>query len=83
MYRFALTLLALVSLAGCSKLTAANYQRLHVGMSFGEVSGLIGAPAVCNETLGLRSCTWGDESRKVHVNFVAGAAVVFSAHNLK
>jgi len=76
---------ALIALAltGCSKLTMQNYQKLQTGMTQQEVEALIGSPGSCDETLGIRACTWGDEARNVKANFVAGKLVLMSAHNLK
>lgn len=77
----ALALLAL--LAACSKLTLENYNKLQAGMSYDEVTQLIGPPEKCDDVLGLRSCTWGDEKHFVSVTFAADKALVFSAQNLR
>jgi hypothetical protein len=78
-----IALLALVALAGCSKLTVSNYERIHTGMGFDEVEAIIGKATQCDEALAVRSCIWGDEARNIKVNFVAGKAVLFSAQELK
>lgn len=78
-------MIALIALAltGCSKLTMQNYQKLQTGMTQQEVEALIGSPSSCDETLGIRTCVWGDEARNVKANFVAGKLVLMSAHQLK
>ncbi|MCX9157437.1 hypothetical protein OPU71_15015 [Niveibacterium sp. 24ML] len=78
-----IALISLVALAGCSKLTVSNYERIRAGMSFDEVEAIIGKASQCDEALAVRSCVWGDEARNIKVNFVAGKAVLFSAHQLK
>ena len=74
--------LALV-LLGCSKLTIENYNRIEAGMPYDEVTALLGKPAQCDDVLGVRNCTWGDETRSVSVSFVGGKVLLFSANNLK
>ncbi len=81
--RRALLPLLLIALAACSKVTAENYDKLKSGQSYDEVKGLLGDPARCDETLGMRVCRWGDDKRSINVNFVGGKAVLFSAENLK
>jgi hypothetical protein len=78
-----IALISLAALAGCSKLTVSNYERIHAGMGFDEVEAIIGKASQCDEALAVRSCVWGDEARNIKVNFVAGKAVLFSAHQLK
>ena len=69
----ALALVALLA-AGCSKLTAENYARIKVGMSYQEVAAILGSPTGCSDVAGLKSCTWGDESRNIKVQFAADRA---------
>lgn len=73
----------LLLLAGCGKLTLENYNRITVGMPYDEVTGLIGAPASCDDLMGVRSCRWGDDKRSVAVNFVAGKVLLFASSNLE
>lgn len=73
----------LLLLLGCSKLTLENYSQIAVGMSYDEVTALIGSPAQCDDVLGVRNCTWGDETRSVQVSFVGGKVLVYSSSNLK
>ncbi|MFA5083128.1 MAG: hypothetical protein WC474_11325 [Hydrogenophilaceae bacterium] len=76
-----MTLLA--ALLGCSRLTVENYNKIAVGMQYDEVVQLIGKPAKCDDLMGLRNCTWGDESHSVHVSFVDSKVLLFASNNLK
>ncbi len=71
-------------LSACNNpLTLENYNKLKSGQTYAEVTKIVGEPARCDETLGIRSCVWGDEQRGLTVNFVAGQALLMSAKNLK
>lgn len=73
----------LLAMLGCSKLTLENYDKITTGMTYEEVTQLIGAPEQCDDVLGVRNCTWGDEKRSVSVSFVGGQVLLFSSSNLK
>jgi hypothetical protein len=73
----------LLVLLGCSKLTLENYNKIEPGMSFDEVTQLIGQPEKCDDVMGLRNCSWGDEKRSINVTFAADKALLFSSSNLK
>lgn len=73
----------LLVLLGCSKVTLGNYNKITAGMSYEKVTGLIGQPAKCDDLMGLRNCTWGDDKQWVNVSFVGGKVLLFSSHNLK
>jgi hypothetical protein len=68
---------------GCSRVTLENYNKLSVGMSYEEVSQLLGSPERCDDMMGVRACQWGDEKRSIHVNFIAGKVLLFSSSNLQ
>ncbi len=74
--------LLLAALSGCSRLTEKNYNKIAVGMSYRDVTGLIGAPAKCDDVMGLRYCTWGNKKRSINVTFTGGKVLLFSATNL-
>lgn len=79
-----LPLLAAALLPGCSsKTNLENYNRLKVGQSYEEVKLILGDPARCDEVLGVRNCTWGDEQHGINVAFVGGQVLLLSAQNLK
>ncbi len=82
--RTGIVILLLVGvLAGCSKLTQENYDRLQAGMSYLDVVAILGPPDDCVQTLGVKSCTWGDEQKNIKATFMADAAIVFSATGIK
>ena len=77
-------LLAGLLLAACgSQLNMENYNKLKVGQPYDEVKKVLGDPGRCDETLGVRTCLWGDEQRNISVNFVAGQVMLLSAKNIK
>lgn len=73
----------LLLVLGCSPLTQENYNKITVGMSYDQVTALIGKPDSCDDVMGVRNCVWGDEKRSVQVGFVADKMLLFSANNLK
>ncbi|MGE5666476.1 MAG: outer membrane protein assembly factor BamE [Betaproteobacteria bacterium] len=79
---FALLLAALL-LAGCNKLTAANYARLETGMSKAQVTALLGPPASCQDFVGITNCTWGDKKSGVNASFINDGLFLHDAHNLR
>lgn len=79
----AICMTLLVTLLGCSKLTLENYNKLEQGMSYDEVTKLIGQPNKCDDILGLRSCTWGDERVSISVTFAGDKVMIYSSTNLK
>jgi hypothetical protein len=81
--KYLLGLGLLLMLLGCSKLTQENYDKISIGMSYDEVVKLIGKPNTCDDMLGLRSCTWSDDSSSVDVKFAGDKVLLFSASNLK
>ena len=68
---------------GCSPLSQENYNKITVGMSYEQVTALIGNPDTCDDLMGVRNCLWGDEKRSVQVGFVADKVLLFSANNLR
>ena len=70
-------------LAACSPLSVENYNKLKTGMSYEEVKKLLGAPAKCNDILGVKQCTWGDDKRHIDVNFIADQVLIFTAENIR
>lgn len=70
------TILLGLVLAGCSKLTQENYDRVKVGMDFSEVVEIIGQPDQCDAALGTKSCTWGSEKKYINIKFVADKVAI-------
>ncbi|HEU0200590.1 MAG TPA: hypothetical protein VFR86_09145 [Burkholderiaceae bacterium] len=76
--------LVLPLLAGCaSRLTAENYAKLRVGMSYEETTALLGRPDQCSGAFVMKSCTWGDQRRSINVNFVGDKVVLYTAENIR
>jgi len=81
--RTAAALAALILMvAGCSKLTPENYAKLKVGMTYSEVTAILGGPASCDDVAGFKSCRWGDDKRHVTVRFAGETVLLYSAENL-
>ncbi len=78
----ALAMSLLLGLLACSKLTQENYNKITMGMSYDEVVSVLGAPAKCDDVMGVRSCKWGDATRSVNVNFLGGQVLLYSSSNL-
>jgi len=75
-------LVALLTLAGCSKLTQENYDKLKVGMSYKDVTQLLGKPSGCKDAMATKSCDWESGDTHVNVKFVGDSAVLFSGKGL-
>ena len=72
----------LLTLLACSKLTLEHYNQISAGMRYEEVVALLGEPAKCDDVIGIRNCTWGDDKRSVNVSFVGGKVLLFASKNL-
>lgn len=73
----------LLVMLGCSKLTLENYNKITTGMTYEEVTQLIGSPDECDDVMGVRNCVWGNEKRSISVSFLGGKVLLFSSSNLK
>jgi hypothetical protein len=80
--RTALTIGLLLVMFGCSKVTLENYNKISVGMSYEEVTQLIGPPDECDDVMGVRNCLWGDEKRSINISFVGDKVLLFASSNL-
>ena len=76
-------LLACCLLAACSKVNQDNYSKLKPGMSKVEVESLLGAPAECAGALGMSSCTWGDDTSYISVQYAGDQVLMFSGKGLR
>jgi hypothetical protein len=73
----------ILMVTGCSKLTPENYAKLKVGMSYSEVTTILGSPTSCSDLVGLKGCRWGDDKRHVEVRFAGDAVLLYSAQNIQ
>lgn len=81
--RVILCVIATLAMAGCSKITKENYQALTTGMDYSEVEKLLGAPNACQEAIGLKQCTWGNEQRFIDIKFVVDKVTLYSHQGVK
>jgi hypothetical protein len=72
-----------LAIAGCTRLTAENYAKVKVGMSYSEVTSILGTPASCNEAAGVKSCRWGDDKSHATVHFAGEKVMLHSAENIR
>lgn len=72
-----------LTLAACSKVSKENYDNLKMGMEYTEVTGIIGDPDKCSETLGTKSCVWGDDAKNIKVSFMGDKAIAYTNDGLK
>ena len=81
---FLLTLLSILFFtSGCSKVTMENYEKLEMGMEYGEVTALLGNPNSCTESIVVKSCIWGNENTNIKANLLGDQIVVISSTGLK
>jgi len=80
--RWMVAVIIVLMVAGCSKLTMKNYNKLKAGMNYNEVVNTIGSPDKCSDMLGMRNCVWGDEKSSVTITFAGDRVLVFSANNI-
>lgn len=79
MKKLVLVLCCAALIAGCSKLTRENYEKIQMGMMFDQVVELIGEPDACEAALGAKKCVWGDEKKNITVTFM-GDKVIMPAY---
>ncbi|GAA6183326.1 MULTISPECIES: DUF3862 domain-containing protein [Alteromonadaceae] len=73
-----------VFLAGCSKVTYANYDRVEMGMIKSDVEMILGKADNCEAVIGTHSCIWGNEEDKyIKVSFIMDRAAVITQKGLK
>lgn len=79
---FVLTLIV-VLFSGCNRLTQSNFAKIKSGMSYEEVSAILGEASNCKGKFGITSCIWGDKEHYISIQFVADKATIFSQKNIK
>ena len=78
-----LIIVGCLALAPWSKLTGENYDKLTMGMTYQQVTDIIGSPVSCDEVIGTRTCQWGDDTANVHATFISDKAIAFTHKGLK
>ena len=72
-----ISLFSILLIFGCSKVNKENYDKIKVGMSYGEVIEVLGKPGSCGEpVLKTKSCMWGSSEKQINIKF-AGDTVVW------
>jgi hypothetical protein len=79
---FLITLTALLLVAGCSKVTQENYDKISMGMNYDAVISILGDADECSGAMGIENCTWGGGDKQIKVNFVGKKVALFSAKGL-
>ncbi|GAA4897800.1 hypothetical protein GCM10023333_33920 [Ferrimonas pelagia] len=69
--------------AGCSKLTAENYDKIALGMDKVDVEAILGQADRCDDTLGTQTCVWGDDNIQIKVAFAGDKAMLYSSKGLE
>jgi Domain of Unknown Function with PDB structure (DUF3862) len=83
MAKYCMLLVALVILlAGCSKLSRENYDKLKVGMEYDDVEKILGKPDICTDTLIGKGCTWGSERKNITLAFIGNKIIMSTSKNL-
>ena len=80
--RLLVVTLILLIIAGCSKLTMENYDKLKIGMEYKEVVKTIGSPGKCSDVMGVRNCEWGNEKKSINVTFAGDKVLFFTGNGL-
>lgn len=83
MKRFVCIAAMLLALSACSRLTEANYARLKSGMTYDEVTQILGRADRCDEAIGIKHCVWGNEQSSITAEFVGGKALMFTSNNIR
>jgi len=52
-------------------------------MEYNEVTAFFGNHDSCTESIGVKSCIWGDETRNIKVNFLGDQILIISSTGLK
>lgn len=65
-----------LALAACDRVTAANYDKLEVGMPYEEVVAILGEPSECAAVVNTKSCRWGKDDKYIDAKIV-GESVIF------
>lgn len=80
---FSLTIISLISLTACNKLTQENYSKLTIGMERNQVESLLGKPVECQNILAAMNCTWQEGESSINIQFLNNKIITFVANKLK
>lgn len=77
--RYIMMVLAMLIFMGCSKVSKANYDKIQVGMTYTQVTDILGKATKCDSLAGMSDCMWGDEKHSIKVKFVADKVMFMHA----
>lgn len=80
--RYLAVLLGLLLLTACSKVNQENLGKIKTGMSQDEIEQILGSADMCTETLGTKTCSWGNDNKSITASFVADSMLVVSNKGL-
>ncbi|MCG9761935.1 MULTISPECIES: DUF3862 domain-containing protein [Pseudoalteromonas] len=78
-----LTAAALLTLAGCSKVSLENYNKIEVGMDKAEVENILGSADKCEEKTLHTNCIWGNENKHIKVTLLSDKVTLYSKKGLE
>jgi hypothetical protein len=81
--RYIMIALTLLFFAGCSKVSKENYDKIQVGMSYSQVSDILGKATNCDAIAGVSDCTWGDEKHYIKVKLVADKVMFMHSQSIE
>ena len=79
-----ITVIIFVSLftIACNKVTQENYEKIKVGMTYEEVTDILGNAQECNSAIGMTNCRWESDEKYIKIQFVADKVVLLSGKGL-
>lgn len=72
----------LAAVVGCGKLTQDNFDKIKTGMTYEEVTDIIGDPTSCDSMFTAKQCQWKSGDKIIDVKLLNDKVVIFSAQNL-
>lgn len=77
-----MALLLAASFSGCSRVNRENYDQIKAGMDYQKVISIIGEPDKCDAALGIKTCVWGSETKRITISFIADEVFVTTMKGL-
>jgi hypothetical protein len=74
---------ALLTLAGCSKVTLENYNKIEIGMDKAELEQILGTADNCEEKTLHTNCTWGDNNKYIKITLVTDKVTLYTKEGLE
>ena len=71
-----------LALSGCSKVTQENYEKIKVGMTYEQVTDILGKPTASESGLGMKHCVWKDGEKAIDIKMLADKVVFLKSRNL-